>query len=106
MRSKEKELNFTDYKQLNCYRYIEENDTIEEPFYQSNDSKLCKLFASCYLLRFIYLFIYYFTVFYFSYTSINYKDTKSFIAGHTYKCNQIKKKRFQVSENVLVLSIL
>lgn len=40
MRSKEKELNFTDYKQLNCYRYIEENDTIEEPFYQTNDSKL------------------------------------------------------------------
>lgn len=48
MRSKEKELNFTDYKQLNCYRYIEENDTIEEPFYQTNDSKLCKYFTSCY----------------------------------------------------------
>jgi len=40
MRSKERELNFTDYKRLNCYRYIEENDTIEEPFYQTNDSKL------------------------------------------------------------------
>lgn len=39
MRSKEKEMNFTDYKHLNCYRYIEENDTIEEAFYQSNDSK-------------------------------------------------------------------
>lgn len=42
MRSKEKEMNFTDYKHLNCYRYIEENDTIEEAFYQSNDSKFCK----------------------------------------------------------------
>ena len=42
MRSKENEMNFTDYKRLNCYRYIEENDTIEEAFYQSNDSKLCK----------------------------------------------------------------
>lgn len=42
MRSKENEMNFTDYKQLNCYKYIEENDTIEEAFYQSNDSKLCK----------------------------------------------------------------
>ena len=42
MRSKEKEMNFTDYKQLNCYKYIEENDTIEEAFFQSNDSKLCK----------------------------------------------------------------
>lgn len=40
MRSKEHEMNFTDYKQLNCYKYIEENDTIEEAFYQSNDSKL------------------------------------------------------------------
>lgn len=39
MRSKEKEMNFTDYKHLNCYRYIEENDTIEEAFYRSNDSK-------------------------------------------------------------------
>ena len=42
MRSKEKEMNFTDYKRLNCYKYIEENDTIEESFYKSNDSKLCK----------------------------------------------------------------
>lgn len=42
MRSKEHEMNFSDYKQLNCYKYIEENDTIEEAFYQSNDSKLCK----------------------------------------------------------------
>lgn len=33
-------MNFTDYKHLNCYRYIEENDTIEEAFFQSNDSKL------------------------------------------------------------------
>ncbi|PFX29634.1 hypothetical protein AWC38_SpisGene5595 [Stylophora pistillata] len=40
MRSKEKEMNFTDYKHLNCYRYIEENDTIEEAFHRSNDSKL------------------------------------------------------------------
>lgn len=40
MRSKEQEMNFTDYKRLNCYRYIEENDTIEESFYHSNDSKL------------------------------------------------------------------
>lgn len=40
MRSKEQEMNFTDYKHLNCYRYIEENDTIEESFYESNDSKL------------------------------------------------------------------
>lgn len=40
MRSREKEMNFTDYKQLNCYRYIEENDTIEEAFHRSNDSKL------------------------------------------------------------------
>lgn len=54
MRSKEKELNFTDYKQLNCYRYIEENDTIEEPYYQTNDSKLCKYFTSCYYFN-IYL---------------------------------------------------
>ncbi|KAK2557936.1 hypothetical protein P5673_019925 [Acropora cervicornis] len=40
MRSKEQEMNFTDYKHLSCYRYIEENDTIEESFYDSNDSKL------------------------------------------------------------------
>ena len=46
MRSKEKELNFTDYEQLSCYRYIEENDTIEDPFYQTNDSKFCKYFTS------------------------------------------------------------
>ena len=55
MRSKENELNFTDYKQLNCYRYIEENDTIEESFYQSNDSKLCKLFTTCYFLIFYFI---------------------------------------------------
>ena len=42
MRSKEREMNFTDYKRLNCYKYNEENETIEEAFYQSNDSKLCK----------------------------------------------------------------
>jgi len=40
MRSKEKEMNFTDYKQLKCYKYNEENETIEEAFFQSNDSKL------------------------------------------------------------------
>jgi len=39
IRSKAKELNFTDYKQLNCYKYVEENETIEEAFYQSNESK-------------------------------------------------------------------
>lgn len=55
MRSKENELNFTDYKQLNCYKYIEENDTIEESFYQSNDSKLCKFFFKFTLFYFIYL---------------------------------------------------
>ena len=57
MRSKEKELNFTDYKQLKCYRYIEENDTIEELFYQSNDSKLCKLFATCLIIIIIIIII-------------------------------------------------
>lgn len=40
MRSKAQELNFTDYEQLNCYKYIDESGTIEEPFYQANDSKL------------------------------------------------------------------
>jgi len=40
MRSKAKEMNFTDYKQLKCYKYIEENDTIEDAFLESNDSKL------------------------------------------------------------------
>ena len=42
MRSKEREMNFTDYRRLSCYKYNEENETIEEAFYQSNDSKLCK----------------------------------------------------------------
>ena len=52
MRSKEKEMNFTDYKHLNCYRYIEENDTIEEAFYQSNDSKFCKFSQPVFTLFF------------------------------------------------------
>ncbi|XP_031549715.1 uncharacterized protein LOC116287211 isoform X2 [Actinia tenebrosa] len=39
MRSREQEMNFTEFRKLNCYRYNEENDTIEKSFYKSNDSK-------------------------------------------------------------------
>lgn len=98
MRSKENELNFTDYKQLNCYRYIEENDTIEEGFYQSDDSKLCKLFTTCYVLIFYFIL---FNLFYFIYTVIN---KQTFIRVDTFECIQIEKD-FQVFENVLILSI-
>ena len=43
MRSKEEDLNFTVFETLDCFRYIEENDTIEESFFKSNSSKFCKL---------------------------------------------------------------
>ena len=76
MRSKERELNFTDYKRLNCYRYIEENDTIEEPFYQTNDSKLCKFLAICYFFK--YLFMYHIILFYKYIFVFNSKDFTSF----------------------------
>ena len=45
MHSKEKEANFTDYKQLNCYKYDEDNTKIEKTFYKSNKSKLSKYFT-------------------------------------------------------------
>ena len=45
MHSKEKEANFTDYKQLNCYKYNEDNTGIEKTFYESNELKLSKYFT-------------------------------------------------------------
>lgn len=82
MRSKENELNFTDYKQLNCYKYIEENDTIEESFYQSNDSKLCKFFLN--LLYFILFILFHLLLF---------KLTKRFHSSELIRLNVFSFKR-------------
>ena len=96
MRSKEKELNFTDYEQLNCYRYIEDNDTIEEPFYQTNDSKLCKYFTCCYYFN-IYLFI---SLFYIFFKLKNLRHSLGVILLNTSQVKRILKfKILQVFEN-------